>query len=396
MGIEQVITFIQDKTSRALQNQSPLLMNLLVKSGVEEKSRPKLLESILKITRLTDNPKTREAFVRSDFRVYEQGINKDGRSGVLVVEITKECNKSCDICYSQSDGGEVMDTSILYQTIDWARTNYKWVFYTGGEPTLDARVISIAEENPDMVFFMLTNGSLLNEAYTDKLSGLGNLIPCLSINGTSAQTHDYLKSKGSFDETIRAREILHQKGVPWAFTSLVTSTTAQEIFSKEFIKENRNKGAIMVVYLEFIPCGPNPNPDLIPSSEALYQNELVKNLILDEDELYIQHVIPGKCRGFLTIDVLGNIKNCTAVHYAKYNIKEGDMSSMVAETRRDWDSLEYDGTCPIYSGSIEFRVQIEQKGWNRTVPFTDKYLIDEGLSETMRDIHRRYQKLKRL
>ena len=48
------------------------------------------------------------------------------------------------------------------------------VFLTGGEPTLDYRAFTLAENNSDMIFFMLTNGSAITQNYAKQLSLFGN------------------------------------------------------------------------------------------------------------------------------------------------------------------------------------------------------------------------------
>ena len=72
-----------------------------------------------------------------------------------------------------------MSNVVLKKILRYARKHVKHIFLTGGEPTLDPRGFELAEQNPDIIFFIFTNGSTMTTEYAKRLAGLGNLIPRL-------------------------------------------------------------------------------------------------------------------------------------------------------------------------------------------------------------------------
>ena len=221
MNLDRLIKIITTNTYRDLQSNPKILLTELKLLEIQQKKQEDLIKKIIKIAKITNNPKLRESYLRSYLIIIQEGIHIDGRGGSIIIELTKKCTKHCIHCYSKFTGQrEYISDNILDSIISIARKQFKHVFLTGGEPTLDYRVFTLAENNPDMIFFMFTNGSTITQNYARQLSLLGNLIPILSIDGNSPSTHDHLRGKGSYREVMTAIEHLNANGVPWGYISL--------------------------------------------------------------------------------------------------------------------------------------------------------------------------------
>jgi MoaA/NifB/PqqE/SkfB family radical SAM enzyme len=353
-------------------------------------------EHIAKVHGLISNSRVRGSFFRAYQRIYTNGIDKDGRSGSVVVEITKRCNKKCRHCYTVAGHNQEMSTKNLNKIIKLVKKSYKHIFITGGEPSLDKRVFNIAINNPDIIFFMFTNASLIDLQYAEKLAKVGNLLPILSIDGTSAAMHESLKGKGSFKDVTRAINALNIAGMPWGYLSIVTNLNAYDVLSQTFVKLMRKKGAFLARYLEFIPVGPNPELRLVPSGKAYHFMERRKREIINHGQIYLQDTYQRKCQGLLFFDVDGNIKNCPFFHYAKHNMSENNkLDYLIKSTQQDWSSARYAGECPLYSNPIPFRKYLEKLHWKRTVQFQDKYLLDEKAAKVISTNYKKYLKIKK-
>ena len=224
-----------------------------------------------------------------------------------------------------------MPDDLLENIIRFAKKQYKHIFLTGGEPTLDPRVLAIAENNPDMIFFIFTNGSTMTDSYAKRLSSLGNLIPLLGIDGSSESSHDHLRGKGSYNEVISAIKSLNKNDVFWGYITLVTENNAREVLKLEFIEDKIKKDAFLVRYLEYIPVGPKPLKDLILSGETYYLLEKRKKEIIQSGGIYMQDIVQKKCKGLLFFSVDGYIKNCFCFHYAKYNAANDDIEKAISK-----------------------------------------------------------------
>ncbi|MCK5261008.1 MAG: radical SAM protein [Thermoplasmatales archaeon] len=395
MNLDRLITIITTNTYRNLQSNPKILLTELKQLEISPKEQRDLIKKIIKITKITNNPKLRESYLRSYLRILQEGIHVDGRGGSIVIEVTKKCTKHCIHCYSKFTGQrEYMSDNILDSIISIARKQFKHVFLTGGEPTLDYRVFTLAENNPDMIFFMLTNGSTITQNYARQLSLLGNLIPILSIDGNSPSTHDHLRGEGSYKEVMNAIEHLNASGVPWGYISLVTAINIDEILSEEFIKDKIKKGAFFARYLEYIPVGPTPNMDLILSGEAYYLLEKRKNEIINSNMIYMQETTQPKCSGLLYFDVDGNIKNCFCFHYAKFNASKGDIDVSIKKTRKDWVSYQWTGECPIYVDPKGFKNHLEKLGWKNLSTTDESYLNNPEITQQLVHNYHEFLKIK--
>jgi len=347
-----------------------------------------------KIIALSANPRIRDAFLRAYLRIYAKKINKDGRHGSLVMEITKRCDRRCPHCYSRAQAHKRMSARVIGRIIKLARENYKHIFITGGEPVLDRRVLTIAKTNPDIMFFMFTNGGKIDRKYAQKLSGLGNLIPVLSIDGTSARQHDYFKGKGSFAQLQRAIRVLNAAGMSWGYLSMVTNTNARQVLSKKFVRQMKSRGAILARYLEYIPVGPGARPGLVPSARTYYLMEKRKKEIVAGGEIYMQETAQKKCLGLLFFDVDGNIKFCPFFHYSKHNIGRGNGEKSIKDSLQDWCTARYGGECPLYSDQEGLKAHLLPRGWKPTVSFNPANTITAPLARVMADNYRAFLELK--
>ena len=395
MAIEKIIDQIKTISIEELKKHESQLLNNLKNEDIPEKNLNRLLSRIYTVFKITKNPKTRESFIRSYFRIFQQGIHKDGRNGSITIEITKKCNKNCKHCYSYSRGQKIsMKNEMLNLIVNFARKKYKHIFLTGGEPTLDNRVFTLAKNYPDMMFFMFTNSSLITDEYAKKLSNFGNLVPLLSIDGSNEQILDCFKGKNSYKKIMKAIEHLNKNNVSWGFISMVTEKNAKDVLNPKFIRKMKRKGAFIARFLEYIPAGPKARKDLILSGETYYLLEKRKKEIIESGEIYIQDTSQKKCTGLLSFDVFGNIKNCVFFHYSKYNVNDGNIDKLTKDTIKDWVSCNCEGECPIYSNPISFKNYLEECGWKHVLACKEEYLNNLEVANQMKDNYRRFLEIK--
>ncbi len=384
--------------SELLKKQFPQEL-ALNKSGLrmladDHIAQQQFLAQMVKIIAMISNSYFRAGFFRAYLRIYAQQINKDGRHGSVIMEITKHCNQQCQHCYSRAQRKKSMKVKTINQIVKLVRNSYKHIFITGGEPTLDKRVFTIAQANPDIMFFMFTNGGAIDQAYAAKLLKVGNLIPILSVDGVSQKQHDYFKGKGSWRRLMWAIKVLNAAGIPWGYLSMVTNINAREVLSKKFVKAMKQKGAILARYLEFIPVGPQAAPELVPSAETYYLMEKRKQQIIKNNEIYMQETVQKKCLGLIFFDVDGNIKCCPFFHYSKHNVAQGNIERLIKDSTADWCRAKYLGECPVYSDAEGFKGHLLRQFWKPTSSFNQENSITAQLAKTMSNNYQSFLKIK--
>jgi len=395
MNIERLLGIITMNSYQDLEQNQEIIGSELQRLKIPRQKQQELVQKIIKIAKITTNPKVRKSYLRSYFRVYKNGIESDGRDSSVIIEITKRCPKNCLHCYSKFTGQrQEMSNVVLKKILRYARKHVKHIFLTGGEPTLDPRGFELAEQNPDIIFFIFTNGSTMTTEYAKRLAGLGNLIPLIGIDGASPSSHDHLRGEGSYQEVLNAIEMLHRHNTPWGYISLVTEQNAREVLNTQFITEKTKKGAFIARYLEYLPVGPNPLRELILSGETYYYLEKRKKEIIESGIIYMQETKQKKCNGLLFFDVDGNIKNCFCFHYTKYNVADGDIKNSIEKIRNEWTTYNWVGECPLYADSIGFKNHLEKLGWKSISSAKETYLTYLPLARQLTRNYRRFLKIK--
>jgi len=136
-------------------------------------------------------------------------------------DITNRCNLKCLHCFNRSGDNlhrdELSDRQILNIAKQMAEIQPLGFCVCGGEPFLRERVlydfIKIIS-NCGTKVNMVTNGTLLNPAKAERLveAGINNVQ--VSIDGISAETHDWFRGRrGAFDKSIRAVTTLKDVGL---------------------------------------------------------------------------------------------------------------------------------------------------------------------------------------
>lgn len=259
---------------------------------------------------------------------------------VLAVAPTGECNLSCQGCYASSSADlAAMPFRDLEKLVEEARRSWgiRLVVFTGGEPFLyrsgSKGVLDIAAANPDLLFLIFTNGTLIDDAIARRLVSLGNVTVALSVEGLREST-DARRGAGTFDAVIRGLQALREAGA-WAGISVtVTRGNCEEVYSDEFLdfffEEN---SAFYAFVFQYMPEGHDPDPLLMPtpeqrvwmwerSWEVIEKRRLVLFDFWNHASLVGGCLSAGRERGYLYVDWDGNVMPCVFAPYSSCNINE--------------------------------------------------------------------------
>lgn len=136
---------------------------------------------------------------------------KPDRLREVWLHLTDRCNLACRHCLVSSGpaGQRGMDTEAISSIIRQARELGADTFYlTGGEPLVRPDIMELLRlitVEHGAIAVVLTNGTLLDEELAGRLSRLpsGRLFLQVSLDGSSAERNDALRTKGSFDRAVR-------------------------------------------------------------------------------------------------------------------------------------------------------------------------------------------------
>jgi MoaA/NifB/PqqE/SkfB family radical SAM enzyme len=295
------------------------------------------------------NPKVRNRFLRN--LIVKEGLiapNKRHRiaktegfypPSLLVVSPTMRCNLKCYGCYA---GNYTKNQDLPFEVFDRVIQEGKELgiylyVVSGGEPFVWDGLLDIFEKHDDCVFQVYTNGSMLDDAMCEKLVDLGNVLPCISVEGFEKET-DERRGRGTFKQITQAMESLNKRKGLFGFSLTVTSKNADLVTSDEFIDEWVQRGCFIGWVFTYVPVGRAPDVGLMPTPEqrlkvgqrVRYFRATRPIFIADfwNDGDYVGGCIAGG-RMYLHINCHGDVEPCVFCHFAVDNIKDKSLKSVL-------------------------------------------------------------------
>lgn len=301
----------------------------------------------------------------------------------LIASLTRGCNLHCAGCFAHAvtdarDGTVACGSTAgsapraeakePMNADDWDRVfkeaedlGVSFVFLVGGEPLLCRDVIERAGAHGSILFPVITNGMLLNDAYIRLFDAHRNLLPVISIEGGEASTDDR-RGEGIYQVLRRTMAQLKQQGLPFGVSITVTTENLEEVTGVTFLQELQESGCRMVLYVEYVPTGPE-DLHLAPAEAHRLQME---QAILRAREVHDRMVIlafPGDekayggClaagRGFFHINAEGDAEPCPFAPYSDINVRETSLREAIRSRlfarleKHDMLQEDHDGGCAL-------------------------------------------------
>jgi len=226
-----------------------------------------------------DRPAAARAMLRflgawvCDVRRRTQGV-RDGQimPCTVVIEATDRCNLNCPGCYANSgpDGHDLSYEHLQEIVEQVADMGVTLVTISGGEPFLRERsehlLSRLARQFPDRGFLVYTNGTLIDAEVADRLAGVGNIFPAISVEGFEHQTNAR-RGRGVYQANRKARRLLAERGVMCGFSATVTRENAEAICQDAFIDQRIAEEDMFGWFFLLQPVGRSPRVDLMPTAD---------------------------------------------------------------------------------------------------------------------------------
>jgi radical SAM protein with 4Fe4S-binding SPASM domain len=256
---------------------------------------------------------------------------------LLVISPTMRCNLRCEGCYagmySKSDDlpVEVFDRIIT----EAKEMGIYFMVISGGEPFYYKPLMDMFEKHNDVTFQMYTNGTLIDKEMAGRIVELGNVIPCISVEGYKEET-DQRRGEGVYSKVIQAMDNLKEAGGLFGFSATVTRFNHDVLTSDEFVDYyTRDKGCFIGWYFQYMPIGTRPSLELMTTPEQRMQRLERINRIRGEKQVLISDFwcdgpLVGGCmaggHNYLHINQNGDVEPCVFAHFAVDNIKDKSLA----------------------------------------------------------------------
>ncbi len=198
-------------------------------------------------------------------------ITQKIKPSIAVWEITLRCNSNCIHCGSGAgkSRSDELNTEEALELIKQIRVcEYKGIALMGGEPLIRDDWYELAKEVKDnnLELSIVTNGLNLRK-HIEKLKKIDVDCVCLSLDGGTSKTHDYLRGiQGAFHKTIDGINLLKKKELPVSVITTVSKINFTELnIIKNILLDQNIAWQIQIA----IPIGRFPR-ELVISEEQFY------------------------------------------------------------------------------------------------------------------------------
>jgi radical SAM protein with 4Fe4S-binding SPASM domain len=181
--------------------------------------------------------------------------------------LTERCNLRCAHCYQEAGpGGQELPFQEIVAVIEEAADmlaawrdaygiNFSPSFHvTGGEPLLHPNLPAILAEMKRRQFavFLLSNGTLITEAWADKLAALEIDGVQISLEGP-AQIHENIRGPGSFAAAVSGARNLVAAGVKVIFNATLSRLNAASFL--DLVPLSLSLGVQELGFARLVPSG---------------------------------------------------------------------------------------------------------------------------------------------
>ena len=254
----------------------------------------------------------------------------------LAVSPTMRCNYNCGGCYSR---GRRTDDELSTDELDALFTEAEEVgvhsiVVTGGEPLLRDNMLELMAHHRCLLFFPITNGSLVTPEAARSIAQSRNIVLLVSIEGFASDT-DERRQPGAHKTAIRALERIRDARAVFGFVATNTAANTDQLGTDAFVDQMVALGCAVGFFTEYVPCGSDLRPEWVlgETARAAFRQRVLdlrrrKPIVLGQfphDEYGKENRCSGAGRLSLHINSQGDVEPCPFVSMAHENIRHGGL-----------------------------------------------------------------------
>lgn len=279
-------------------------------------------------------------FINARSRRYKMEQENGCSPLLFVISPSMRCNLKCTGCYSANyNRADALDFPTLDRIMREAKElGIYYVVVSGGEPFVRDDLITLFEKHNDMIFMVYTNGSLIHtKKLAPRLAKLGNVIPCISVEGYEKETDDR-RGAGTYQRVLSAMEELKENGIFFGYSATPTKFNNDMLVSNEFVDFWVDKGCSIGWYFNYMPMGRKPDTDLMTSPvQRKYRWERINQLRRSKDliiaDFWNDGSLTGGCiaggRSYFHINASGGVEPCVFAQFSVDNIINKSLKEVI-------------------------------------------------------------------
>lgn len=251
---------------------------------------------------------------------------------IIIFSITNDCNLDCRGCYAKSlhtaAVEELSDESMKKIFKEANELGVSFFVIAGGEPLLRPEIIKITENYREIIFFIFTNGLLIDDEMIVKFKKQKNVVPLISLEGNKEDT-DQRRGEGTYAHLHNTMRKMKRNGIFFGNSLTLTKESFATIMSESYIKSLVDFGCKFFLFLEYTPTEPGTEDWTLTPDQRQQVTELLSFYRQKYPSLFI--AVPwdeddvGGClsagRGFVHINAAGDLEPCPFAPFSDTNLK---------------------------------------------------------------------------
>ena len=282
-------------------------------------------------------------------RFVEQGL----RSPVnLTWEVTLACNLRCRHCLSSSAEpaeGELSTAEALALVEELHQQGVFQINFGGGEPFMRPDFMQIVDacHERGIMTCISTNGTLITPELVERLSRTNMMAIQVSLDGAKKSTCEAIRGKGTYDDALRALELLARSPIPTSINTVLTRDNADEIQELQALAKQLG---VTLRISRFRPSGRGadnweelrPNPaQLLAFSAWLAENENIRTgdsffSLTSQERQGLGLNLCGACKLTCCVSPTGKVYPCAFLQSDRFEAGDLRQNSF----KQIWDDSE--------------------------------------------------------
>lgn len=260
---------------------------------------------------------------------------------LLIMSVTRHCNLHCRGCFVQHHdprGAAQLSDAEIERVFHEARDlGVSVVALGGGEPLTRPELLTVAGRYPELLFLVITNGTLIDDGILDALEKTPNVIPVVSLEGLGGET-DARRGRGVYRRAVRAMGLMSDRGLFFGTSLMVTRSNFALVTGRAFVRGLVAQGCRLFFYVDYVPIQADTE-HLVPSESQRRAEGLAMTLLRDEfPGLFLNSSASetafGGClaagRGFVHVSAEGRLEPCPFAPYSDVDLRRASLQEALA------------------------------------------------------------------
>jgi len=258
-------------------------------------------------------------------------IYKQNRPFRILIDVTSECSFQCPFCSVSESRDELTleDVTPLVEQVKKCKPALLTI--SGGEPLLNKDVVLYMVKELSQIkeigLYTFTTATVVTKKYAQELYDAGLRFARVSLDGHTAEVHDAIRGKGTFEKTVEGIKNLKEAGVHVTAGTMICKMNYQ--YYRE-IKEFNTQIADMYNTSFDYPCGKGKDRKLLLSPE---ERSHVRLLEMGKEDIKTGIFPQSRCHvgEILYITSNGDCFPCLYMHFPEFkigNIKKNKFSEI--------------------------------------------------------------------